>query len=186
MKRAGVRVGTGTRFLYDGEVIEIVKIHCVQGAPEVVARHVRTETVCRLALNELMFSPRSRLLSEHLVVESADVSEESASVRWSAAPESERAKARERAAHVREALTGYQSGTPISPLPGEPRGPYRQHLPKGNRLAATANEIGIGLRTFAGSATTKKAAKSNCSRLKHYGRRRSARGSSCSNRWPLT
>jgi hypothetical protein len=96
MKRAGVRVGTGTRFLYDGEVIEIVKIHCVQGAPEVVARHVRTETVCRLALNELMFSPRSRLLSEHLVVESADVSEESASVRWSAAPESERAKARER------------------------------------------------------------------------------------------
>jgi hypothetical protein len=56
MKRAGVRVGTGTRFLYDGEVIEIVKIHCVGGAPEVVARHVRTETVCRLALNELMFS----------------------------------------------------------------------------------------------------------------------------------
>ena len=115
MKRGGVRVGMGTRFLYDGEVIEIVKIHCVQGAPEVVARHVRTETVCRLALNELMFSPRSRLLSEHLVVESADVSEESASVRWSAAPESERSKARERAAHVREALTGYQSGTPISP-----------------------------------------------------------------------
>ena len=118
MKRAGVRVGTGTRFLYDGEVIEIVKIHCVGGAPEVVARHVRTETVCRLALNELMFSPRSRLLSEHLVVESADVSEESASVRWSAAPESERSKARERAAHVREALTGYQSGTPLSPRPG--------------------------------------------------------------------
>jgi hypothetical protein len=57
MKRAGVRVGTGTRFLHDGEVIEIVKIHCVGGAPEVVARHVRTETVCRLALNELMFSP---------------------------------------------------------------------------------------------------------------------------------
>ena len=121
MKRAGVRVGTGTRFLYDGEVIEIVKIHCVQGAPEVVARHVRTETVCRLALNELMFSPRSRLLSEHLVVESADVSEESASVRWSAAPESERSKARERAAHVREALTGYQSGTWVRNLRADNR-----------------------------------------------------------------
>ena len=113
-----------------------------------VARHVRSETVCRLSLNELMFSPRSRLLSEHLVVESADDSEESA-FRWSAAPESERAKARERAAHVREALTGYQSGTPISPRPGEPRAPYRQHLPKGNRLAAKANEIGVTLRTFA-------------------------------------
>ena len=29
MKRAGVRVGTGTRFVYDGEVIEIVELHCV-------------------------------------------------------------------------------------------------------------------------------------------------------------
>jgi transposase InsO family protein len=149
MKRAGVRVGTGTRFVYDGEVIEIVEIHCVGGAPEVVARHVRTETVCRIALNELMFSPRSRLLSEHLIVESADDSGESASVRWSAASESERAKARDRATHVREALTGYQSGTPFNPLPGEPRAPYRQHLPKGNRLAAKADEIGVTLRTFA-------------------------------------
>jgi hypothetical protein len=149
MKRAGVRVGTGTRFVYDGEVIEIVELHCVGGAPEVVARHVRTETVCRIALNELMFSPRSRLLSEDLIVESADDSGESASVRWSAASESERAKARDRATHVREALTGYQSGTPFNPLPGEPRAPYRQHLPKGNRLAAKADEIGVTLRTFA-------------------------------------
>jgi hypothetical protein len=57
MKRAGVRVGTGTRFVYDGEVIEIVELHCVGGVPDVVARHVRSETVCRLSLNELMFSP---------------------------------------------------------------------------------------------------------------------------------
>ena len=39
MKCAGVRVGTGARFVYDGEVIEIVEIHCVGGAPEVVARY---------------------------------------------------------------------------------------------------------------------------------------------------
>jgi hypothetical protein len=36
MSFAGVRVGTGTRFVYDGEVIEVVEIHAVQGLPEVL------------------------------------------------------------------------------------------------------------------------------------------------------
>ena len=33
MKRAGARVGVGTRFDYDGEVIEIVEVHTIKGAP---------------------------------------------------------------------------------------------------------------------------------------------------------
>lgn len=33
MKRAGVRVGTGTRFIYDGQVIEIVEMPPVAGMP---------------------------------------------------------------------------------------------------------------------------------------------------------
>jgi hypothetical protein len=32
MKRAGVRVGTGTRFAYDGEVVTVVELHFVDGA----------------------------------------------------------------------------------------------------------------------------------------------------------
>jgi hypothetical protein len=34
MKRAGVRVGAGTRFTYDGEIVQVVEIHTVNGAPE--------------------------------------------------------------------------------------------------------------------------------------------------------
>jgi transposase InsO family protein len=46
-------------------------------------------------------------------------------------------------------LTGYRSGCPLSPELGEPRRPHLPHLPKGDRLAAKAKELGIGRSTFA-------------------------------------
>ena len=49
MKRAGVRVGVGTRFTYDGEIVEM---HPVPGVPEVVTRDLRTEAVRRFAVDE--------------------------------------------------------------------------------------------------------------------------------------
>ena len=45
MKRAGVRVGTGTRFIYDGQVIEIVEMPPVAGMPEVLAPDLRSDTL---------------------------------------------------------------------------------------------------------------------------------------------
>jgi hypothetical protein len=66
MQRAGARVGTGTRFTYDGEVIEGVEMHTVAGMPEVLARDLRNDTVRRFALDELMYSARSHALSEDL------------------------------------------------------------------------------------------------------------------------
>ncbi len=150
MKRAGVRVGTGTRFIYDGQVIEVIEMHPpVAGMPEVLTRDLRSETVRRFALDELMYSTRSRLLSDDLAVEIADVDGDLASVAWSAAPEYVRREARERAAHVREALTGYRSGgSAQTALPLEPRPCYRTALTKGgDRLAAKVRELGVGLRT---------------------------------------
>lgn len=111
MSFAGVRIGTGTRFVYDGEVIEVVEIHAVNGPPEVLAREVRTEVVRRIALNELMFSPQARLLSDSPTIASDAAHGMTASLAWSAASESARCEARGRAAHVREVLTGYRSGT---------------------------------------------------------------------------
>ncbi|EUA26437.1 integrase, catalytic region domain protein [Mycobacterium intracellulare] len=69
MRHAGVRIGVGTRFTYDGEIVEVVEIHPVAGVLEVIARELRSQSVRRFALDELMFSDRSRLLSEDLVVE---------------------------------------------------------------------------------------------------------------------
>lgn len=148
MKRAGVQVGVGTRFSYDGETLEVVEMHLVGGAPEVVARDLRTERVRRLALNELVFSDRARILGEDLVVEVGDGGGNIAAVKWSAVPEAERHRARERAAHVREVLTGYRSGCAETALPGEPRPHYRMMLPKTVRMMAKAKELGKGLRTL--------------------------------------
>jgi transposase InsO family protein len=147
MKRAGVPVGVGARFVYDGEIIEIVELHTVDGVPEVMTKDVRAETVRRFALAELMFSHRSRLLSDDLSMEAVDPSGDISSVVWSAAPEAARRQARERAAHVREVLTGYRSGSTETALPGEPKAGYRPHLAMGSRIAAKAKEVNVGKRT---------------------------------------
>jgi len=148
MSFAGVRVGTGTRFIYDGEVIEVVELHVVHGSPEVLAREVRTEVVRRVALNELMFSPRARLLSDSPAVARDCNDGVTAALAWSAAPESARREARERVAHVREVLTGYRSGTPLVAASGEPRACYLPHLTKGARVGAKAKQLNIGKRTL--------------------------------------
>lgn len=148
MSFAGVRVGTGTRFVYDGEVIEVVEIHAVQGLPEVLVREVRTEVVRRIALNELMFSARARLLSDSPLTAAADADGMTAALAWSAAPESARREARERAAHVREVLTGYRSGTPLVAAPSEPRACYLPHRTKEARVGAKAKQLNVGKRTF--------------------------------------
>ena len=50
--------------------------------------------------------------------------------------ESERKDLTERAAHIREALTGYRSGTAEMATAGEPRAQYDPHLPLTSRYAA--------------------------------------------------
>ena len=147
MKRAHASVGVGTHFSYDGEIIEIVEWHMVDGTVEVLAKDLRSQTVRRFALSELMLSERSRLLADDLAEEVSAFEGDPATVKWSAASEPVRREACERAAHVREVLTGYRSGHAETALPGEPRAAYRPTLPKGKREAAKAKELGIGLRT---------------------------------------
>jgi hypothetical protein len=148
MNWAGTKVDVGTKFAYDGEVIVVVEMHTVDGDVEVMAKDLRAETVRRFALSELMFSGRARLLSDDVAEEVVDIEGDFAAVKWSAAPESVRREACARAAHVREAITGYRSGHAQTPLSREPRSAYKPTLPKGKRFAAKANELGVGLRTF--------------------------------------
>lgn len=147
MMHGGVRVGIGTRFAYDGEVIEVVAVHSVGGTVELLAKDSRTESIRRFAIEELISSDRSRILSEDLVAAGADGASGGAAVEWSAVPESARHQARERSAHIREVLTGYRSGCPETALPHEPRASYSPVLPKQARMAAKAKELRIGFRT---------------------------------------
>ncbi|OCB14534.1 transposase [Mycolicibacterium porcinum] len=147
MKRAGGRVGTGTRFAYDGEVIEIVEVHAVDGRTEAITKDLRTQTVRRFELSELMLSERSRLLGEDLAPDVDADSGDSTAVRWSAAPESARQEARWRAEHVREVLTGYRSGCAEVARPGEPRACYRLTRSKQARVCAKAQQLHKSQRT---------------------------------------
>ena len=95
-----------------------------------------------------MLSERARLLTEDLAEEVPEFEGDPATVKWSAASDPVRREACERAANVREVLTGYRSGHAETALFGEPRAAYRPTSPKGKREEAKAKELGIGLRTL--------------------------------------
>ena len=73
---------------------------------------------------------------------------EVAAVTLSAVSAAARQQALERAAHVREALTGYRSGCREAALPYEPRTAHRPELPVMERYAAKADELGVQRRTI--------------------------------------
>lgn len=54
----------------------------------------------------------------------------------------------ERAAHVREVLTGFRSGSEELALPGEPRREYQADVPLSRRYASKAGELGAGVRSI--------------------------------------
>ncbi|HTX53393.1 MAG TPA: Mu transposase C-terminal domain-containing protein [Candidatus Baltobacteraceae bacterium] len=79
---------------------------------------------------------------------SADDAVDPAEVVLSAMSESERATVAERAAHVREVLTGYRSGAAELATPDEPRPPYDVRHTLTARYEAKAAELGVSLRTI--------------------------------------
>ena len=62
-------------------------------------------------------------------------------------PAAERGELAVRVRHLREALTGYASGTPAAGGPGEPRPEYDPSLPLLDRYQAKAAELGVSRRT---------------------------------------
>jgi hypothetical protein len=67
-----VRVGVGTRFLYDGEVVEITEMHASAAGLQAVLRNVRTQHVQRMATGELLASDHVRVLPDDTRKEPAD------------------------------------------------------------------------------------------------------------------
>lgn len=62
-------------------------------------------------------------------------------------PPAELERVRTRADHIRELITGYKSGTPALPRPGEPQPQYDPDTSMTNRVRAKALELGVGQRT---------------------------------------
>lgn len=147
MSSSALRLGVGTRVLYDGELLEIAEMHAGRSGTEAVLRSCQGQGgIVRVALQELLTSRRASLVADTPGV-SADDPGDPADVVLSAMSESERAIVAERAANVREVLTGFRSGAVELAAPGEPRPPYDSRNTLTARYEAKATELGVSLRT---------------------------------------
>jgi hypothetical protein len=144
---AAVRVGVGTRFLHDGELVEVVEMQATPAGNELLLKNVTGRQIVRVALRELLASERTRVIPDQ-PGPSADDPEELASVVLAELTKAEKECVLERAAHVREVLTGYRSGIPELAVSGEPRTEYSVTLPLASRYAAKAAELGVGYRSI--------------------------------------
>jgi transposase len=142
---AHVRLGVGTRLRLDGETVEIVEMAATPAGNEVVLKDGRGR-ITRISVRELLFSDRAQVIPDGPGPSSTD-GVKPASVILSQLDPAERDHVTERAAHMREVLTGYRSGSAELAAPGEPREQYASGVPAMRRYAAKAAELGVGVRT---------------------------------------
>jgi hypothetical protein len=142
---AGVRVGVGTRFRYDGETVEVIEMAITSTGNEVVLKdhHGR---VMRLAVKELLLSDRAQVIPDS-PGPSSDDDEDLAGVVLAQLSGGHRDALLERAAQIREVLTGYRSGSAEMATEGEPRPLYAPDRPLYERYADKAAELGVTRRT---------------------------------------
>jgi hypothetical protein len=141
MTSGGVRIGVGTRLVHDGQLVEIVEIHTGQTGMDVVLKGTSKQALIRARLNELLMSNGTRVIPER-DGPSGDDDFEPAGVVLAQLTGAERNKVIERAAHVREVLTGFRSGSEKLALPGEPRPEYQADVPLSRRYLSKARELG--------------------------------------------
>lgn len=148
MTGVNVRVGVGTRFLYDGDAFEVVEMWTTAAGSELVLRAVGGRRgLLHVSLRELLASERARVIPD-LPGPSSDDVHDPASVVLAGLTESEKEAVLERAAHIREVLTGYRSGSAELAGVGEPRARFDPHLSLTSRYESKAAELGVSLRTI--------------------------------------
>jgi transposase InsO family protein len=145
--RAAVPVSVGSRFHYDGEIVTIVELFPGRRGSEVLVADRAGTRRYLVSLRELLANGRADMILDG-DCPYADDPCEIASVVLSKLDETERRTLSERADHVREVLTGYQSGSEELALPGEPRPQYADGKSLEDRYAAKSIEIGVSDRTI--------------------------------------
>jgi len=100
-----------------------------------------------MSVVELVSGTRVRLLIDSSGPESTDQMVPAAVV-LSSLPKKRLEEVRERAAHIREVLTGYRSGNSEIAEAGEPRAELEHSRPLCDRYAAKSAELGVDERTI--------------------------------------
>jgi hypothetical protein len=143
-----VRLAVGTKLAYDGELVEIVEIHPSARGNEVVLRNSSGRLVRRVAVKELLASRNSVLPVGEFVLQPEETGVEPLGPALADLTHAERELVLLRAAHIRELLTGYQSGSPELAKPGEPRPELEPVGPLRKRYEAKAAELNVTIRTL--------------------------------------
>ena len=134
MSRA-VAVCPGSRFAFDGEVVEVTGFE-------------GTRVTLRDARDRWRTLGLAGFLARAAPLEAPDARPAPAGPLLAGLSGSEQSAVTERAGHVREVLTGYRSGTAEVARPGEPRPDYDPARPLGGRQEAKARELGVSGRTI--------------------------------------
>ncbi|MEV0972102.1 hypothetical protein [Microtetraspora glauca] len=100
MSAGMVRLGVGTRLVYDGEAVEVIEMVATAAGNEVVLKD-RLGRMLRIAVKELLFSDRARVVPDGPGPSPAD-EEDVASAVLSRLSPAERQRLLERVEHVRE------------------------------------------------------------------------------------
>ena len=146
---AHIRVGVGTRVIHEGQLFTVAEVHAggPAGAEVVLCSHGMAGQYLRMSMRDLLTDCRYRLVSETPGPSSDDPIDPASAV-LSALTKQERNAVAAHAGHIREALTGFRSGSAELALPGEPRAEYDPTLPKVRRYQSKADEMGVCLRTI--------------------------------------
>jgi hypothetical protein len=147
MTSSVMRVGVGTRVVYDGNLMEVTELYVGPSGNEVLLRSRGGKTeVVRMTMQELVKRQRASLIADTPGISAADI-EDPASVVLSTLSKAEQDAVSERAGHIREVLTGYRSGSAELVAKDEPRASYDNRRTLTARYKAKAAELGVSLRT---------------------------------------
>jgi transposase InsO family protein len=148
VRKGAVKLGVGTKLSYDGELVEVVEMMPTAAGNQVVLRGLSGRRLWRVAVKELLSCEETRLLPVGQIESADDEHDQLVGVVLAELADHERDAVMERAAHIRELLTGYRSGTPDLAGPGEPRKEYRPDQPLLDRYSTKAAELDVGSRTL--------------------------------------
>lgn len=129
----------GSRVIYDGEIGTVVALV----GDRVTLQEQRSGRALSIGIAALLAAPGGGLIDPAGVVPVGAVGPALASL-----TDAEMTAVCERAAHLREVLTGYRSGSAEQALPGEPRAAYRPGTPLMARYRAKAAELGVGVTSL--------------------------------------
>lgn len=138
MSQATAMLCVGAKVAFDGELFEVVGLDGRQATIRTQQGQYQTATIAWLASQATVLAVDAQVVGSVAALGPA----------LGALSAEEQATLAERAAHIREVLTGYRASSGALARPGEPRPEYAPTLSLEARYQAKATELGVGLRTL--------------------------------------